>query len=109
MSRRGAVLLGLVGVLLMCAGRLMAQAGVGVSHAPLMDVAAFLGVSGFGMAAAALVSWGRHGRTVEDHSERIAELEDDRKARVTRDEFKSMQEDIREIRQMLERRTSPRV
>jgi len=96
------------GLALIVASRALAQETLLSPYPPFFDLAAALGVSGFGMGAAALVSWGRHGKAVETHDVRLAELEEDRKSRVTREEFKSMQQDIREIRQLLERRAGPR-
>lgn len=70
--------------------------------------------SGVGMAAGvgALISLGTYKEKVETHGSRLTKLETDR---VTRSEFTSMdgtiqniQNDVRQVREMLERRSRPR-
>ena len=70
--------------------------------------------SGVGMAAGvgALISLGTYKEKVEAHGERLKVLEDDR---VTRNEFETMggvirniESDVRQVREMLERRSHPR-
>lgn len=67
----------------------------------VLDLSSFLSVAGVTLGAGALVAWGRQGETVKNNANRIGDLEEDR---VTRQEFITMQHDIREIRKTIDRR-----
>ena|SRR6478609_3982922 len=95
-------LLGAVG----CATALAAQTGQGVAVNDLLNVV------GVGTGMGALVAWGTQKEKVAGHDLRIKKLEDDR---VTRPEFEAMggtirniEHDLRQVREMLERRTHAR-
>lgn len=67
---------------------------------------------GFASGAGALIAWGTQTEKVKGHGRRLDALEDDR---VTRSEFETMgttirdiQSDVRQVREMLERRQIPR-
>lgn len=97
----GAILGTLVGVSVAAA---QSPQGLGVP-----DV---LNLVGFGAGAGALVAWGSQKEKVLNHASRLKVLEDDR---VTRHEFDTMggnirniERDMRQVREMLERRQRPR-
>lgn len=79
------------------------------SAIPATDL--FSGIS-LTAAAAALIAWGAQREKVHGHGRRLVALEDDR---VTRAEFETMggnirniESDMRQVREMLERRRSTR-
>lgn len=98
-----------VGALLGTMGCVALAAAQGPLTAPATDWLSFVG---FGSGAGALIAWGTQKERVEAHSKRLDKLEDDR---VTRPEFETMGQtirnievDIRQVREMLERRQRPR-
>lgn len=106
MSRLGRTL---VGALLASLAYVSILAAQGQNLVTLPDL---LSGIGFTAGAGALIAWGSQKEQVKGHSERLDKLEDDR---VTRHEFETMggtirniESDVRQIREMLERRQSPR-
>lgn len=99
----------LVGALLASLSYVTVLAAQGQPIVNLPDL--FSGI-GFTAGAGALVAWGSQKEQVKGHGKRLDHLEDDR---VTRNEFETMggtirniESDVRQIREMLERRQRPR-
>lgn len=91
-----------VGALLGLVGCVSLVAAQGPLNASPTD---WLGIVGFGSGGGALIAWGVQTEKSRSHSRRLDNLEKDR---VTRDEHMEMKQDIRQIRDMMERRLRPR-
>lgn len=98
-----------VGALVGAMGCVSLAAAQGPLTANTTDWLSFVG---FGSGAGALIAWGAQKEKVTSHSRRLDALEDDR---VTRPEFETLggnirqiESDIRQVRDLLERRLRPR-
>lgn len=78
---------------------------VAAAQATPVSAVDWFGILGVGSGGGALIAWGVQTERVKSHSRRIEKLENDR---VTRDEFREMREDIRNILVVVERRNRPR-